>query len=156
MMAIDDSEYARLAEAALFVSGDALSAEDLAKVIGVASVGAIGRIMEKLISEYEQRHGAIMIAKVGSKYIMSVRSPYSEKVSTLAGQPDISHGALRILAYVSKNEPIMQSSIVKSFGSSTYDYMKELLEKEFVSAKRVGRTKRIETTPKFKEYFEVK
>jgi chromosome segregation and condensation protein ScpB len=34
--------------------------------------------------------------------------------------------------------------------------MKELLEKEFVSAKRVGRTKRIETTPKFKEYFEVK
>ncbi len=151
-----EAEYARLAEAALFVSGDALSAEDLAKVIGIASPGAVGRIMDGLIKEYEQRNGAVTVSKIGSKYMMSVKSPYSEKVSALAGQPDISNGALRILAYVSKNEPILQSAIVKSFGSSTYDYMKELLEKEFVSAKRVGRSKRVETTPKFKEYFEVK
>ncbi len=155
-MNANDAEYSKLAEAALFVSGDALSAEDLAKVIGIASVGAISRIMDDLIKEYEARDSAITIAKIGSKYTMSLRSPYSEKVSGLAGAPDITKGALRVLAYVSKNGPMMQSAIVKSFGSSTYTYMKELLDKEFVSAKRVGRTKRIETTSKFKEYFEVK
>ena len=49
----------------------------------------------------------------------------------------------------------MQSAIVKAFGSSTYDHMKELLEQEFVVTKKLGRSKRVETTQKFKEYFGV-
>jgi len=79
--------------------------------------------------------------------------PYLKYVSTFAGAPDISRGALRILAYISKNEPIMQNNIVKAFGTSSYEYIKEILDKGFIKATKSGRTKKLETTEKFKEYF---
>ncbi len=91
--------------------------------------------------------------KIGGRYELSVREPYASKVNGLAGKPDITRGSLRILAYISKNEPIMQNSVVKAFGSSTYDHVRELIEKDFISAKRIGRTKRLTTTARFKEYF---
>ncbi|MGD0729534.1 MAG: SMC-Scp complex subunit ScpB [Candidatus Micrarchaeaceae archaeon] len=147
------SEYKKTVEAALFVSGRAMETEEIAKVVGIGSVGHVKKILEELISDYQSRNSALIISKVGDKYAIGVRNEYAEKVNSLAGAPDISKGSLRILAYISKNEPVMQSSVVKAFGSSTYEHMKELLEKEFVKTTRIGRTKRIETTNKFKEYF---
>lgn len=82
-----------------------------------------------------------------------MKEPYASRVNGLAGKPDITKGSLRMLAYISKNEPVMQNSVVKAFGSSTYDHVRELIEKDFVSAKRVGRTKRLATTARFREYF---
>ena len=58
--------------------------------------------------------------------------------SSLAGAPEISKSSLRILAYISKNEPLMQNGIVKAFGSSTYEHIKELQEKEFIRSMRVA------------------
>ena len=65
---------------------------------------------------------------MGGKYSIGVRNEYAELVGSLAGAPEISKSSLRILAYISKNEPVMQNSIVKAFGSSTYDHIKELGE----------------------------
>ncbi|MCW6159625.1 MAG: SMC-Scp complex subunit ScpB [Candidatus Micrarchaeales archaeon] len=149
----EEQDYKKLIEAALFVTSKAMSASELADVAGIASVGAVNGMIEELMKDYDSKNSAIGIFRIGEKYIMSVREPYAGKVSNLAGAPDMSKGALRILAFVSKNEPVMQSAVVKAFGSTTYDYMKELLEKEFVRTQKVGRSKRIETTEKFKEYF---
>ncbi|MFI5412440.1 MAG: SMC-Scp complex subunit ScpB [Candidatus Micrarchaeales archaeon] len=146
-------EYKKLIEAALFVTSKAMSNDELAKVLGIASVGAVSVLVEELITDYESSGSAIGIFKIGDKYIMSVKEPYANKVNELAGAPEMSRGALRILAYVSKNEPVMQNTVVKTFGSSSYDYIHELQEKEFVKANKIGRTKRLETTDKFKEYF---
>ena len=147
------AEYKKIAEAALFTSGKAMSAEELAGVLGVASIGYVKNLMNELTGDYEGRDGALAISKIGDKYILGVREPYIQKVNSLAGSPDITRGALRILAYVGKNEPVMQNNVVKAFGTSTYDHVKELVEKDFVRTMHVGRTKRIETTQKFKEYF---
>ncbi len=140
-------------EAALFVSGKAMSAEELAAATGIASIGYVKKLAEELIDEYSTKDTSIYVVKIGDKYVLSVKEQYAGRVSSVAGQPELSKGALRILAYVSKNEPIMQSSLVKAFGSSVYDYMKELTENDFVKANREGRSKKIETTQKFKEYF---
>ena len=87
--------------------------------------------------------------------MFSLKEPYASKVAGLASGPDISRGALRILAYISKNDGVLQSSVVKNFGSSVYDYIKELTEKEFIETQKIGRSKKITTTDKFKEYFNV-
>jgi len=146
-------EYKRIAEAALFTSGRAMSAEELGGIMGLAAVGYIKTVMNELITDYETRNCALVVSKIGDKYLLGIKNDYISKVNTLAGAPDISKSSLRILAYVGKNEPIMQSAVVKAFGSSVYDHMKELTEKDFVKATRVGRTKKIETTQKFREYF---
>ena len=148
-----NQEYKRLVEAALFVTSKAMSADELAQALGIASVGVVSDAAEELAKEYEGKEGALAIFKIGDKYLLSVKEPYASRVNTLAGAPEMTKGALRILAYVSKNGPVMQSMVVKAFGSSSYEYIKELTDKEFVTAKRVGRSKRLETTDKFKEYF---
>ena len=155
-MAENDEMYKRLVEAALFVSAKALSADEIARAVGVASIGYVNKIAEELAKEYEGRNTALRISTVGNKFMMEVKSEYASRVNELAGKPELREGALKILAYVSKNEPVMQNSIVKLFGSSTYDYMKELVENDFVKTKRVGRTKKVETTEKFREYFDLK
>jgi segregation and condensation protein B len=150
-----ETEHMRLAEAALFVSGRAMSLDEIAKVMGVASVGYVKKLMDDLIKEYETSASALTMVNLGGKYTLAVKPAYASRVSELAGAPEISKSALRILAYIGRNEPIMQNSIVKAFGSATYDHIKELTEKEFITSQKKGRTKRIETTPKFKEYFSV-
>lgn len=147
------TEHMRIAEAALFVSGRAMGVDELAKVLGLATPGYVKKVMDSLVQEYSQSQSALTVVNIGDKYALAVKDTYAGKVSDLAGAPEISKGALRILAFISKNEPVIQSSIVKAFGSSTYDYMKELRDKEFVTAQKKGRSKRVETTQKFKEYF---
>ncbi len=142
-----------LVEAALFVSGKAMSIEEIANAVGIASIGYVRKTVEELVNEYNNRNTSIQLIRLGDKYILSVKEQYATKVSSVAGQPDLSKGALRVLAYVSKNEPIMQNNVVKSFGTSVYDYVKELVENDFIRTSRIGRTKRLETTQKFKEYF---
>ncbi len=149
------SDLKRVAEAALFVSARALGEDELALAMGVASIGSIHGIMDSLMQEFNSRDSSLEIQRIGDRYIMAVRGQYAEAVSALAGKPEISRGAQRILAYISKNVPILQSSLVKSFGTSTYDYMRELVEKEFVRTRPQGRSKSVETTPKFREYFGV-
>jgi segregation and condensation protein B len=146
-------DYKKTIEAALFVSGRAMDVDEIAVVAGIASVGHVKKLLDELISDYQQRDSSLVVSKLGEKYSLGIRNEYAEKVNRLAGSPEISKSSLRILAYISKNEPVMQNSIVKAFGSSTYEHIKELLEKEFIKANRIGRTKRIETTGKFKEYF---
>ncbi len=146
-------DYKKTVEAALFVSGRPMGMEEIAQTVGIGSVGHVKKILEELISDYQNRDSSLIISKVGEKYALGIRNEYAERVNSLAGTPDISKSSLRILAYISKNEPVMQNSVVKAFGSSTYDHVKELLDKEFIRTMKVGRTKRIETTNKFREYF---
>ena len=153
-MAEDNSrEYRNLIEAVLFVSGKAMSAEEIASAIGVSSVGAVRTMIAALAEEYTKTGGALAVEKVADTYMLSVREPYASKVSGLAGSPDITRGSLRVLAYISRNEPILQSAVVRVFGSSTYDHVKELSEKDFIRSTKIGRSKRLETTKKFREYF---
>ncbi len=146
-------EYRNLIEAVLFVSGKAMSAEEIASAIGVSSVGAVRTMIAALAEEYTKSGGALAVEKVADTYMLSVREPYASKVSGLAGSPDITRGSLRVLAYISRNEPILQSAVVRVFGSSTYDHVKELSEKDFIRSTKIGRSKRLETTKKFREYF---
>jgi len=140
-------------EAILFMSAKALGISEIASATGIASTGYIKELVDDLINDYKSRGGALELTQLGSKYMLNIKEHYADMFKGMATKPDVSKGALRILAYISKNEPIIQSGIVKSFGSSTYLHIKELLEKDFIDAVRVGRTKRIKTTQKFREYF---
>ncbi len=151
----DNAEYKKIIEAALFMSPNAMSINDITKATGIMSPGIIEKLLAELTSEYESRDTSLKIMGISGKYMFSLKDEYISKVSSLASGPDISRGALRILAYISKNEGAIQSDLVKYFGSSTYDYMKELEEKEFVEAKKYKRSKKLSVTPKFNEYFSI-
>jgi segregation and condensation protein B len=146
-------DYKKLIEAALFMSPNALSVQDLSGITGIASVGHVEEMVKKLAAEYESKDTALEIIEIDKKFLFTLREPYASRVSIYASGPDISKGALRLLAYISKNNNVLQSDLVKIFGESTYEHMKELNEKEFVERRKEGRSRRITVTNKFKEYF---
>ncbi len=149
-----ETENKHMVEAALFVAGHALGIDEISKSTGIMSPGYLKKVLAELASDYDRNSNtALKLFEIGNKYMLGLKEPYARKVNDLAGSPDITKGALRILAYISKNEPLMQNVIVKAFGSASYEYIKELAEKDFITASRVGRTKKLQTTQKFKEYF---
>lgn len=152
---MDENEYKNLIEAALFISGKPMNINEIASALGIISVGYLKNAADKLLDEYKNKNGSLIMVKIGDKYELTLKEPYASKVSSLAGSPDITKTSLKVLAYISKNEPIMQSSIIKAFGPSSYMHIKELTEKDFLTAKKAGRTKKLETTQKFKEYFKL-
>lgn len=152
---MDEKDYKKLIEATLFMSQNALGANEIGGIIGLANIGKVEELVKELEKEYNERDTALTIIEIGGKYMLTLKEPYASRVSSLASGPEISKGALKILAYVSKNNGIMQSEIVKIFGDATYAYVKELVEKEFIEAKKSGRSKKLFTTLKFKEYFAV-
>ncbi len=148
-------EYRKLVEAALFMSPKAMNLADISEATGIASAGSLQSILENLVEAYKKADTALEIIELDRRYMFSLKEPYASRMGKLAGSPDISKGALRILAYVSRNEGTVQSDLVKALGEATYEHVKELVEKGFVETKRHKRSKSIKTTNKFKEYFNV-
>jgi len=150
---MDEEDYKKLIEATLFMSQNALSASEISNIIGLASIGKVEELLKALAKEYNERDTALEVMEIGGKYMLTLKEPYASKVSSLASGPEISKGALRILAYISKNNGTLQSELVKIFGETVYAYVKELVSKEFIEARRSGRSKKLYTTMKFNEYF---
>jgi segregation and condensation protein B len=148
-------DYKKLIEAALFMSPNALGIQELSDITGIASVGHVEDIVRKLVSDYKLKDTALEIIEIDKKFMFALREPYATRVSRYASGPDIGKGALRLLAYISKNNNTLQSGLVKIFGESTYDHVKELVEKGFIEKRKQGRSSRISITNKFKEYFNV-
>src|SRR5271154_6017809 len=107
----DEIDYKRLIEAALFMSPNAMSVNEIATATGVASPGTIEKLLSELIAEYDKSSTALRIMPISGKYMFSLKDPYASKVSSLANGPDISRGALRVLAYIAKNNDVMQSQL---------------------------------------------
>ncbi len=154
-MAADNGKYKNIVLAMLFAAGRPLKLEEIAANSGISSVGFIKQIANELEEEYKNSDSPFEISHFDDSYELILKEEYAKLTSGVAGKPEISKGALKVLAYISKNEPVMQKDIIKAFGESAYQHIKEIVEKEFITAKKEGRTKRLETTQKFKEYFNI-
>ncbi len=142
----------QLIEAALFVSTNPLSLEELSKITG-EDKEKIEKLVKELMNEYKARESAIEIRKIGdNQYFMQAKDAYAVSLMDLV-KPAISQPILKTLSLIALKQPITQAEVVKARGASAYSHVKELLNKEFISAQRKGRTKVLRTTKKFSDYF---
>ena len=118
-------------ESALFISGRALSLEELAKVIGTPAKGYVKSLLEELKQDYEKAQSALCISEEG----------------------EVSKHALKTLAVVGKNSGITKRKLFSILGGQIYEDCQELTEKGFVSQRKAGRNTALYTTAKFREYF---
>lgn len=144
----------KLAEAALFMSPEALTINELTKIMEVSSFSESLKILDDLTKEYSSKDSALEIVKSGdSRYQMRVKSTFASKVSHLAVSTDISKAVLRTLGLIALKQPVKQSLVVKIIGNKAYGYVKDLVERGFLKARKYGNTKILETTDKFESYF---
>ncbi len=144
-------EEKKFIEAALFISSRPMSLEELRTLTGIGALGYLKTVVEELKKDYE--NSAIEVSELEGKYEMKIRTPYLERVKHFAQEVEISKGALRTLAYLSKHDGMLKSELVKKIGPQIYLDVHELIESGFVKAHKAGRTSKLTLTEKFKKYF---
>jgi len=141
-----------LIEAALFVAGEGVSLKELEKIAGLDGK-AVQDIVEQLKREYMERDSGLIIEKGEKGFLMRIKPEFEERVVQLVPEADLPKSMLKTLALIAYEQPIMQSDVVKLRGNRVYDYIPRLVELGFVRAVPEGRSKRLSTTEKFREYF---
>lgn len=145
-------KHKQLIEAALFLSTDPVSIDELHRITG-APREAIDEALSALIKEYESKDGALEIRRIGDKaYIMQAKDVFSASLLNLV-KPVVSEEVLKTLSLIALRQPVTQAEIVKARGYRSYAHVKELLLKGFIHAEPKGRTKLLTTTRKFADYF---
>lgn len=143
------SQDKEIIEAALFASGEPLDIEQMRRLTGGKNVrGSI----EELMNEYEMRKSPIEIREIEGRFVMQVKPEYAEKVRSIAPK-ELRSPVLRTLAMIAYHQPITVADLVDRRGAAAYDHARELEESGFVSSTPHGRTRLLQTTPRFSEYF---
>lgn len=145
----------RLIEAALFMSSDPVPVDRLNKLIGVAAPGYTKTLIKEINEEYLRNGNAFEIIEEPDGYLMTLRPEYAVHVKEFAKETELSPHALKTLAYISKNEGILKSELVKRLGTQVYKDVKELVGKGFIVQKKKGRSSELRTSEKFRKYFGV-
>jgi len=145
----------QIIEASLFVSNRPLGLEELARICGYGNIGQVRKELENLIQEYRNRNSAIEIRKTTEGYQMTVKEELESYVIDLVTKTELPKALIKTLAFIAYKEPVPQSEVIKVRGNRAYHYIKELIAKGFIEAKKKGKTKVLCTTKKFKEYFQV-
>lgn len=138
-------------EAALFSAGKALAAEDIAQTTGLAP-DVVRACLEGLSKTYEAAGSAIEVARIGEKWTMQIRAEYGERAQAFA-PPELARDVLRTAALVAYHQPVKQSDIVRMVGGKAYEHVRTLVDLSLVTAKPVGQTLELRTSPRFPEFF---
>lgn len=140
-------------EAALYVSGRALTLEELANIIGKSQSSA-QKLLDNLSFEYNQKEGALEVVTLPKdRYVMQLKPELTPRVGKLIPGGLLSFATLQTLVFIALKQPIIQSELVAQRGTHSYDHIRDLVDKKFVDAVPEGRSKLLTTTKLFADYF---
>lgn len=142
-------------EAILYLKGKPLTVSEIADYAGCDRATAEEGIIE-LMDNYARRDSALEVVETGNSYSLQLRSDFHDLVQALI-PVELGVGALRTLAAIALNSPILQSELIEMRGSGVYQHVPELVELGFVRKKRDGesRSYSLQITPKFHQYFQI-
>jgi segregation and condensation protein B len=142
-------------EAILYLKGKPLSLSEIAEYAACDRATAEEGIIE-LMDNYARRDSALEVVETPEGYSLQVRSDFHDLVQTLI-PVELGVGALRTLAAIALNNPILQSDLINLRGSGAYQHVTELVELGFVRKRRDNdsRSYSLQVTGKFYQYFQL-
>jgi segregation and condensation protein B len=142
-------------EAILYLKGQPLSIPEIAEYARCDRAMVEEGLIE-LMDEYAHRDSALEIVETDVGYSLQLRSDFQDLVQTLI-PVELGVGALRTLAAIALNNPMLQSDLINLRGSGAYQHVQELVELGFVRKRRHtdSRSYALQVTPKFHQYFQI-
>ncbi len=141
-------------EAALYASGRALDAEQLAKAAGISSKKRAVDEAKAIQARIKSSMSAVEVVEYpGPRFAMQLKAEYTHVARKFATKPLLSKAALRTLSFIAYFQPISSADLALRRGSQAYDHVKDLEEVGFLVWERKGRSKLYRTTTEFSEYF---
>jgi len=139
-------------EAALYASGKPLNIEIISTKLEIGKK-EVEELINELAFDYLDRSTALVIAQIGDRYQMQIKSEYTEKVSKFAEGGAIAEKYLRTLTIIALKQPILKSLVIKLRGSGAYEHVKYLVDNGLIEAVKKGRSQELTTTEKYAEMF---
>ncbi len=139
-------------EAALFMASQPLTLAELAGIVSEEE-SIVKGMLEEMMKEVATEGRGIEVFETEKGIEMRVKDEFLPNVYHLTPHSDMGKGLLKALAIIAFKQPVKQSDIVKLIGNRTYDYVKELAEKNFVKFEKHGRTKKLWVSETFYQYF---
>jgi len=150
-----DVENLKKVEAALFIAGKFLSAQELVALTDLNPI-LLNQALQALQEKYNDG-SAVEVVNKGDLWKMDVKNEYMDIVNRLAsGNEEFSKAEQETLAVIAHKNPITQSKIVQMRGNKSYDHIKKFLSLGLVKGKKSGRTKELSLSDEFYDYFNVK
>lgn len=120
-------------EAVLFASGEKISVDELAVLLGINELD-LKAIMQEMILDYNQEKRGIQIVPFDNGYIMCTRPAYSGIVSKLVKIPGrrLSAAAMETLAIIAYQQPVTRAEIEQIRGVKVDKIINNLLEKGLI------------------------
>jgi len=151
---VSDGEIRARIEAALYSSGRALDAEQLARAAGISSKKRAMDEAKDIQSRMKSTMSAVEVVEYpGQRFAMQLKAEYTHVARRFATKPLLSKAALRTLSFIAYFQPISSADLALRRGSQAYDHVKDLEEVGFIAWERKGRSKLYRTTTEFSEYF---
>lgn len=141
-----------LVQAALFISSEPLELEKLEEITG-SGRKEVRQSLEEIRNDFQRDDQGVELFKSPKGYEFRVKPKYLDEVSHLTPYSDLSRGPLKVLALVAFRGPIKQSTIVKIIGNRAYSYIKDLENRKLIKSEKHKRTKKLEITQEFRDYF---
>jgi len=108
--------------------------------------------IDQLQKEYDSRETGIQIYEDQGVWKMEVKTALLPSVKN-AMPKEFPKSLIETLAVITWKQPIKQSLVVEIRGNKAYKHINLLIRKDFVEAKKLGRTLLLKTTQKFSDYF---
>ena len=150
-------------EALLFASDKPVSAEQIKTVLDNLDTSEVNRILQEMISDYEQNNRGIRIIQVAGGFQMvtpPALSAFLKKLYKQRNAEKVSRPGLETLAIIAYKQPITRQEIESIRNVNIDGVIKSLLDKDLVRVvgrkKAPGRPKVYGTTRQFLEYFGLK
>lgn len=141
-------------EAALFVAGKFLSEQELVALTNINPI-----LLNKSLGELQEKYGsgsAIEIVNKGDLWKMDVSNDYRDIVNKLAsGSDEFTRAEQETLAIIAHKQPITQAKIIQIRGNKAYDHVKKFIDVGLVTSKKAGRTRELNLSDEFYNYFNV-
>ncbi len=151
---VSEAEVRARIEAALYSSGRALDADQLARAAGISSKKRAIDEAKAIQSKMKSSMSAIEVVEYpGQRFAMQLKAEYTHVARKFATKPLLSKAALRTLSFIAYFQPISSADLALRRGSQAYDHVKDLEEVGFLAWERKGRSKLYRTTTEFSEYF---
>lgn len=142
------------AEALLFSAGKPLEIDFIQKTLD-ADKRSLRKALNELYEDYAKLGGAVYLSNEDEYWKFAVKSAYTEIVSKVVSDVELSLQTLKSLAVIAYKNPVLQSDVIKVRGSNAYDHVHELEKLKFIRREKEGNSYRVYLTEKFFEYFDI-
>lgn len=124
-----------VAEALIFASGEPVKLESIAIVLKTDKKHA-REVMDRLIAEYEQRNGGILLRRLDKSYVFCSKPELREELRDYFEKPSqtgLSRAAMETLSIVAYNQPVTRGGIEFVRGVNSDGVLVRLIERGLVA-----------------------